>query len=167
MTIEASASGPTTSQQELLAVPVWLIQYSPRGAQALLRSWASGEDFEYPKTDRNVHSIREGDIVLFWVSGAGAKAGVFGFGLATGNVEKLDHAKNYKDPDGPRTQCDSAEVSLAAVFEAPVCTREELREIPAFADYDLFRMPNRPNAFAVTPEQWQVIHGRLEEVMGR
>ncbi len=155
------------SRGNLTGLPVWLVQYSPRSAAALQRSWNSGEDFEYPAIDRHIDEIREDDIVLFWVSGPSKKAGVFGWGIATGVIEDLEHAKNYHDPDGPRALRDSAEVSLCCVFDEPIITRDELKQHTEFEDFDLFRMPNRPNLFTVSREQWAIILRRLEEVLGR
>ncbi|MDI6910461.1 EVE domain-containing protein [Nocardioides sp.] len=155
------------NRADLTALPAWLVQYSPRSAKALQRSWNEGEDFEYPAIDRHTDEIREDDIVLFWVSGPGTESGVIGWGIASGHIEELEHAKNYNDPDGPKALRDSAEVSLCSVFDTPIITRDELKEHLAFADFDLFRMANRPNAFAVTREQWTVIFARLEEVLGR
>lgn len=159
--------GATDSHEDLTALPAWLVQYSPRSTRALQRSWNSGEDFEYPAIDRHVDEIRENDIVLFWVSGPSTTAGIIGWGIATGHVEELEHAKNYHDPDGPRALRDSAEVSICSVFDEPVITRDELKQHPAFADFDLFRMPNRTNAFVVSHAQWAVIFARLVEVLGR
>lgn len=159
--------GATDSHEDLTALPAWLVQYSPRSARALQRTWNAGEDFEYPAIDRHVDEIREGDIVAFWVSGASTKAGIIGWGIASGHVEELEHAKNYNDPDGARGLRDSAEVSICSIFDQPIITRYELKKHRAFADFDLFRMPNRPNAFAVTREQWTIILARLEEVLGR
>lgn len=157
----------TDRREDLTALPAWLVQYSPRSARALQRSWNEGEDFEYPAIDRHADEIHEDDIVLFWVSGPGAESGVIGWGIATGQIEELEHAKNYNDPDGAKALRDSAEVSLCSIFDEPIITRDELKEHHAFADFDLFRMANRPNAFAVTREQWAVIFVRLEEVLGR
>lgn len=159
--------GTTGGREDLTALPVWLVQYGPRSARALRRSWHEGEDFEYPAIDRHTDEIRQDDIVLFWVSGPGSRAGVIGWGIATGHVEELEHAKNYNDPDGARALRGSAEVSLCSVFDQPIITRDELKGHPAFADFDLFRMANRPNAFAVTREQWTLVLGRLTEVLGR
>lgn len=160
------AAGRADNQEDLTALPAWLVQYSPRSARALQRSWNEGEDFEYPAIDRHADEIREDDIVLFWVSGPGRESGVIGWGIATGHTEELEHAKNYNDPAGAKALRDSAEVSLCSVFDQPIITRAELKEHPAFADFDLFRMPNRPNAFGVTREQWTVVFARLEEVLG-
>ena len=159
--------GQTDTDDDITALPAWLVQYSPRSAKALQRSWNSGEDFEYPAIDRHTDEIREDDIILFWVSGPSRTSGVIGWGIATGHIEELEHAKNYNDPDGAKALRDSAEVSLCSVFDQPIITRDELKEHPAFADFDLFRMANRPNAFAVTREQWTLILARLEEAMGR
>lgn len=157
---------PTSSHEDLTALPAWLVQYSPRSARALQRSWNSGDDFEYPAVDRHADEIQLDDIVLFWVSGPGVKAGIIGWGVASGNVEELEHAKDYHDPDGPRALRDSAEVAMCAVFDEPIITRTELKQHPAFADFDLFRMPNRPNAFAVSRDQWTFVLSRMEEVLG-
>lgn len=157
----------TGSHEDLTKLPTWLVQYSPRSAKALQQSWNSGEDFEYPAIDRHTDELREDDIVLFWVSGSGSESGVIGWGIASGHVEELEHAKNYNDPDGARALRDSAEVSLCSVFDQPIITRDELKEHPAFADFDLFRMANRPNAFAVTRGQWTLVLARLEQVLGR
>lgn len=158
--------GAGDRHEDLTALPAWLVQYSPRSAAALQSSWLAGEDFEYPAIDRHVDEIRQDDIILFWVSGPARKSGIIGWGIATGNIEELEHAKSYHDPEGPRALRDSAEVSICWVFDQPIITREELKRCPAFAAFDLFRMPNRPNAFVVSREQWTVFLARLEEVMG-
>jgi len=157
----------TGNREDLTALPAWLVQYSPRSARALQRSWNEGEDFEYPAIDRHTDEIREDDIILFWVSGPTAKSGIIGWGIASGHVQELEHAKNYNDPDGAKALRESAEVSLCSVFDEPIITRNELKELQAFAGFDLFRMANRPNAFAVTREQWTIILARLTEVLGR
>lgn len=159
------ASSLTTAQ--IAAMPVWLFQYSPRSARALQLSWNAGEDFEYPALDRHADDIRLDDIVLFWRSGRGDTAGLIGFGVASGVIEELSHPRNYQDPDGPRALRKSAEAALCCVFDEPVITRSELKQSPEFADFDLFRMPNRANAFEVTAAQWAIVRDRIEEVMGR
>ncbi len=144
----------------------WLVQYSPRTARELWLGWNAGEDFEYPNVDRHADEIREDDIVLFWVSGPGHQAGLIGFGVASGEIESLSHPRDYHKPDGPWMLRRSAEVSVCAVFDTPVTTRTELKQHPEFADFPLFRMPNRPNAFEVTGDQWAIIMRRLQEVLG-
>ena len=153
--------------EEYLTTPTWVVQYNPRSAQLLRRSWQGGEDFEYPNVDRHADEIHADDFILFWVSGPGAEAGVIGVGVASGVNEVRDHPKSYRDPEGPTVLRNSAEVALACVFIDPVVTRDELRRHPEFDEFDLFRMPNRPNAFPVTPEQWAIIFRRMEEVLGQ
>lgn len=148
---------------DILSVPTWLFQYSARSTADLQSGWNAGHDLEYPPVDQHADQINEDDFILFWVSGPAKEAGIIGWGLASGHFEELEHAKNYQDPDGPRSLRTSLEVDLCTVFDAPIITRDELRRHPAFEDFDLFTMPNRSNAFTVTAEQWAVIFARIDQ----
>lgn len=162
-------NSPTASDglpEDLTVLPAWLIQYNPRSALELQHSWVEGTDTEYPAVDRNAEGIGRDDIVLFWVSGPAAKAGVFAYGVASGRVEEREHPKSYHDPDGARALRTSAEVDVADVFANPIITRAELKRLPEFADFELFRMPNRTNAFVVTRQQWAIILDRISKVSG-
>ncbi|GAB3862579.1 hypothetical protein GCM10028801_28320 [Nocardioides maradonensis] len=153
--------------KQYAATPAWLVQYAPASADSLLRRWEAGEDFEYPAVNRHSDDIRLDHFVIFWRSGASDTAGVVGWGVTSGVVEEREHARSYHEPDGPRALRDSVEVALACVFDEPILTRAEMKQLPEFADFELFQMPNRPNAFAVSRAQWGVILRRLEEVLGR
>lgn len=164
----ATSNAPALEKRiDPASLMAWMVQYSPRTAGELRRDWNAGNDFEYPNVGRHADQIRANDIVLFWVFGPGDQAGVIGFGLASGEVEKLWHSKDYDKPDGPRVLRQSAEVCLCWVFDNPVMTRTELQQYNEFAKFDLFRMPNRSNAFEVTGAQWAIIMRRLQEVLGR
>lgn len=155
-----SSSGDDT---DILNAPAWLFQYNPHSAANLLNAWNVGDDLEYPAIDRHADEINIDDFILFWISGPAKEAGIIGWGLASGHFQELDHAKNYQDPDGPRGLRTSLEVDLCNVFDRPIITREELKQHPAFEDFDLFAMPNRSNAFAVTAEQWVIIFARIDQ----
>ncbi|MGQ2912113.1 EVE domain-containing protein [Aeromicrobium sp.] len=148
---------------DILDMPTWLFQYSPRSAKDLQNGWEAGAELDYPALDRHADEIKMDDFVLFWVSGPAKEAGIIGWGLASGHLEERDHAKNYHDPDGPRSLRASLEVNLCSVFDRPIITREELKQHPVFEDFDLFAMPNRSNAFTVTAEQWAVIFARIDQ----
>lgn len=152
--------------EDLTELPAWLVQYSPRSAHGLRRRWNEGEDTEDPAVDRHLGDIGLDHIILFWVSGHAKRAGIIGWGITSGLVRELDHAKSYHDPDGPRAQRTSAEVEVCEVFDTPIITRHELKKLPEFGGFELFRMPNRSNAFAVTRQQWAIILDRIEMVMG-
>lgn len=157
---------PAPGIAELAARGAHLIQLNPAGAADLYNSWGADEPCYYPPVDRNADNIRPDDIILFWVAGPGEKAGIVGFGLATGLVEDREHPRAYPDPDSPAVLRPSAEVALGWVAPAPVITRSRLRQHPEFETFDLFIMANRPNTFPVTPAQTLVVVGLLEEVLG-
>ncbi|WP_307494784.1 EVE domain-containing protein [Cellulomonas humilata] len=158
------------STTTLAAEPGHLVQLRPAAAADLLEDWYGSQDDDeclwYPAIDRNVDQIAAGDLVYFWVSGAGDAAGLVGVGVATGEFEELEHARNYADPEGLRSLRNSAEVSVVWVTDKPVITRTELKRLDLFIDFDLFRMPRRANAFTVTREQAAVFNQRLTAVIG-
>jgi hypothetical protein len=147
--------------------PAHLMQYDRRSADALVASWADGADFEQPAVSRRTDAISLDDLIFFWVTGTAEKAGLIGVGVASGRLLSLEHPVSYRDQQGPRVLRDSAEVALYCVFDTPVVTRADLLADPAFADFDLFAMPNRPNAFRVTAEQAALLVQRVEAVLGR
>ena len=136
----------------------------PRCRTGPSADWRSGEELNYPSVDRHTQEIAPDDIILFWVCGPGDTAGVIGYGLASGVITQREYPKDFKDPDGPKTLRPAMEVMLLDVFDAPVITRTELKQDSVFADFDLFRMAARTNAFTVTAEQWGVLMNRLEAV---
>lgn len=151
----------------LEAIPAWLVQFDPFEAEELKNDWRNGQQFAYPAVNRNTHAIAAGDLVYFWVYGLEGASGIYGVGVATGRVMQRPHAKNYRDPDGPRALRDSVEVDLDRFLREPILTRIEMKADPVFAAFDLFKMPNRPNAFTVTREESAVVLARMEQVMGR
>lgn len=144
-----------------------LLQLNKGEASQLAREWATGLDEFWPAVDRHTDDIRLDDLVLIWVAGPGNDAGVVGFGIAGGVLEKRRHARSYQDADGPRTLRQSALVTMAWMAPHPVLTRTEMRRMEAFADFELFSMPNRPNVFAVNEAQAQVVLDRLAQVVGK
>jgi len=42
-------------------------------------------------------------------------------------------------------------------FAEPFVARSALKGLAEFEEFELFTMPNRPNAFAVSPTQWSII----------
>lgn len=154
---------PTTTMRFRKTV---LVQLNADSARWMFRDWNRGEDFYYPAVSRHTDDIELDDLVLFWVSGPSDTAGVVGFGIATGDLPQLEHPVSYRNPDGPTTLRDSAEVAVAWVSDKAVLTRSELARHAAFTEFELFKMPNRPNAFAVTDEQSAVVLDRLKSVLG-
>lgn len=152
--------------EDLTELPAWLIQYNPRSTLALQRSWVAGDDVQDPPVDRYAADFGADHIILFWVSGPADKAGVIGWGITSGLIQDVDHPRSYHDPDGPRAMRTSVEVEVCDVFADPIITRAELKRLPEFADFELFQMPNRSNAFAVTRQQWAIILDRIEQVSG-
>jgi hypothetical protein len=152
------------SSEDLLRTPAWVVQYNPTSAALLRGEWDAMTDEvfeeeglpETPDIARHLDEIRPGDFILFWVSGPGDGAGLYAWGNASGEVTEGDYPERWSDPDGPRV-----EVEIGDVFSEPFVTRSALKELPEFEDFELFSMPNRPNAFAVTPEQWSIILDHL------
>ena len=157
------------SREDLLKTPAWIVQYNPTSAAWLREEWDAITDEEFeeegleetPDMARHLDEIRPGDFILFWVSGPGDTAGLYAWGNASGEVTECDYPKRWSDPDGPRVRKTGMHVQVGDVFSEPFVTRSALKEFPEFKDFELFRMPNRPNAFAVTPEQWSIILDHL------
>lgn len=149
-------------------LPAWLIQYDAAEVAEVKSDWDAGrnDDVVHPAINRHTDRIEWDDLIFVWRAGAGNKAGIVGLGLA-GNIDAREHAKNYQDPEGPRALRDTLDVQLVWFTDQPVLTRTDLKKNAAFADFELFRMPNRPNAFAVSDAQRDFIIARLQEVIGK
>lgn len=104
-------------------------------------------------SERHRDEIALGDLVFLWVHGPRDTAGVFGVGLVSGEPMLRDHARSYTDPEGPRSERWSVEVVVISVFREPIVRRGQLKNDARFEDFELFVMPRRTSAFAVTPEQ--------------
>lgn len=157
------------SREDLLKTPAWVVQYSAGSAVLLRQEWAAtsdeeddGEGFvETPAISRSLDEIRPGDFVLFWISGPADSAGFYAWGNASGEVTERDYPKDWSDPDGPRVRKTGMEVEMGNVFSKAFVTRTVLQQFPEFESFELFVMPNRANAFAVTPAQWSIILDHL------
>jgi len=165
----ANAWPEFNSREDILRTPAWVVQYDPNSAALLREEWDSITDEEFevegfpqtPNITRHLDEIRPGDFILFWVSGPGDTAGLYAWGNASGEATEDDYPKRWSDPDGPLVQKPGMEVYVCDVFSEPFVTRSVLQALPEFKDFELFEMPNRPNAFAVTPEQWSIIRDHL------
>jgi hypothetical protein len=132
----------------------WLVQFHVEEAVEAITDFIDhGHDLTYPAVSRHLEGVSVGDPIVFWVLGPGQSAGVFGFGVVTGPVEDLEHPVSYREPTGRRTNRPSLPVRVTSMFDHVVVPRSALRTLPAFADFELFRMPNRPNLFEVTGPQ--------------
>lgn len=158
-----------STREDLLKTPAWVVQYDPTSAALLREEWDAITDEEFdeeglpetPDIARHLDEIRPGDFILFWVFGPGDSAGLYAWGNASGEVSEHDYPKHWSDPDGPVARKTGMEVQIGAVFPEPFVTRTALKQHREFDDFELFTMPNRPNAFAVTPEQWSIILDHL------
>jgi predicted RNA-binding protein with PUA-like domain len=169
-TIEnTSARLEFNTREDLLNTPAWIVQYKPASVALLREEWdfITDEELdeeglsEVPDVSRHLDEIRRGDFILFWIAGPGNSAGLYAYGNATGEVIQGRYPKRWSDPDGEQVTKSGMEVLVSNVLEEPFVTRTTLKALPEFADFELFRMPNRPNAFAVTPEQWSIILDHL------
>ncbi len=160
------------NRNDLLKVSAWVVQYKPNMAALLQEEWEAITDEEFddeglletPAIARHLDEIRSGDFILFWVCGPGDTAGLYAWGNAFGEVTERDYPRNWSDLDGPSERKTAMEVWIGEVFAQPFLTRSALKQLPEFDDFELFEMPNRTNAFAVTPQQWSII---LDHLTGR
>jgi EVE domain len=137
----------------------WLVQYHVDRALEAVRDFTQTPRVAvtYPAIARYQDEVRVGDRIIFWVSGPGDKAGVYGIGVVEGKVEDLEHPSSYSDEGGPRTIRPSLPIRYTAMGEGVVVRRTDLRGLAEFAGFELFVMANRPNLFAIRQDQWQVI----------
>ncbi|GAB3077760.1 EVE domain-containing protein [Pedococcus soli] len=132
----------------------WLVQFHvEEAAEAIADFVDDGIDLTYPAVSRHLEHVSVGDVVVFWVAGTGKRAGVYGYGTVAGPVQEREHPVSYGDPHGPRTKRPSVPVTITSMFDHVVIRRTDIKGLPAFADFELFRMPNRPNLFEVTAAQ--------------
>ena len=171
-TIDTTDSWPDiNTREDFLKVPAWVVQYKSDSAATLREEWNTIPDEEFdeiglaevPDVSRHLDDIRPGDIILFWIAGPGDSAGIYAWGQATGEIIQGNYPKRWSEPDGQQVLKSGMEVLISNVFEKPFVTRTALKACREFDDFDLFRMPNRPNAFAVSPEQWSIILDHLTD----
>lgn len=179
--ISASATATATAmdtwpdyqnRDDLLQASAWVMQYKPNAAALLQqeRNTITDEEFdddgllETPAIARHLDEIRSGDFILFWMCGPGDTAGLYAWGNASGEATERDYPRDWSDLDGPSERKTAMEVWIGEVFAQPFLTRSALKQLPEFDDFELFEMPNRANAFAVTPQQWSII---LDHLTGR
>lgn len=142
-----------------------LFQFNAATAKNLYLDCESGVESWWVNIDRNTDAMELEGLVFVWVSGPSDKAGIIGFGVASGEFDERDHPASYNNPQGPRRQRLSTEIFWAWVGQDPVVTRADIKTLDLFADFDLFKMPNRQNAFAVNGAQASFIIDRLKAVM--
>jgi len=160
------------TREDLLKTPAWIVQYNLTSATLLREEWNSATDeatddegfIETPAITRHLDEIRPGDFILFWIAGSGDNAGLYAWGQASGEPTEENYPKDWKNPEGQHVIKTAMEVQINDVLHEPLVTRTTLQRFPEFADFELFTMPNRANAFAVTTEQWSII---LDYVTGR
>lgn len=162
----------TTATQHAYTMRTWIIQLHPPQVDYLVDLWREGDCVYTPAVDRHLLDVRVGDVVLFWVTGRKGQAGVFGGGRVTNSLLETEHHRDYADPDSPIVVRTSIEVRPEFVKDWVMVTRPELQALEGFSrdEFELFKMPRRPNAFAVSPEQHEVIFSllmRLAEGGGR
>lgn len=143
-----------------------LFKLTPRGVEELFRDWSAGNEEWWINADRNADAICAQDPVFVWATGSADQSGIIALGLATGDVEDLEHPQNYHDPGGARVLRPSAQVFWWWVGESPVLTSAELKELPLFADFEVFEHPRKQNAFTVTPKQADYIIERVRAAAG-
>lgn len=141
----------------------WIIQVHRPEAINLVESLQAGDAYFTTPIDRHLLDVRVGDVVLLWVTGRGSAAGIFGAGWVTDSMVMAEHRRDYGDAGSPRVLRPSIEVFLEFAKDWVMISRPELRAREGFdaADFELFTMPNRPNAFAVNEPQHRVIFDGL------
>lgn len=138
----------------------WLFQVTPDEARDCFVEWNSDPDWMFrPAVDRHTDDVRSGDIALMWVTGSGDRAGLFGAGLVEETGLELEHRRTYQDATSPKATRPSISIDLHYLADRVLVTRPELRALAGFspATFELFKMANRSNAFAVEPQQAETI----------
>lgn len=154
------------SLKEMSKGSIHLFQFNPTSANDLFLDYEAGEEVWWVNIDRNTDKVAFDNLVFFWVSGAPHKAGIVGVGVASGEFDELEHPVSYQDPEGPPRLRTSTQVALAWVDDKPILTRAEMKGLDLFTDFELFKMPNRQNAFEVDSRQAEFILDRIKAVIG-
>jgi hypothetical protein len=143
-----------------------LLQFNRTTLGNLLADYDAGVDSWWVNVDRNADRFHFDDLVFLWVSGPADKAGIVGCGVASGDFKEMEHPASYQEPARGRKLRLSTEIFWAWVGDTPVLTRAEMKPLGLFADFELFTMPNRPNAFTVNWAQAEFIVDRIKAVIG-
>lgn len=113
----------------------------------------------------NLKSMQVGDQVFFYHSNA-KPTGIVGIAsvvrTAYPDLSAFDPKSPYFDPKSKREspQWVMVDVRYESTFSR-IITLDELKKIPALADWALVQKGNRLSVLPVTPQQWKTVMGLL------
>lgn len=144
----------------------WLFQMSTTYAEDCRSAWNHGIDSWTLPISRHEEEVLPGDVVLLWEMGRGDTAGLFGYAVITETDLEATRPRHWDEPEGPSIMEKAVEAEFFLVAAEPFITRTLLKPLPALSEFELFKMANRPNIFAVTHDELDAIAAQLRNRAG-